>query len=171
MSTTKVSGFISVLISVCFFSHPVRYNENRQNCKATLINDYNLVNAHIGISIFDPLSNKFLYDYQGEKYFVPASNTKIFSCYAGMKYLGEALPVSYIRKMIRRFICFQLLILPCFIKTILQHPVIDFLKRTPKSVYITNQFWKSEALAMDGHGMIIMNRIWLNAAPCLFTEI
>src|SRR5687767_11792003 len=58
---------------------------------ADLINDSDLVKAHIGISIFDAQSNKFLYNYQGKKYFVPASNTKIFTCYAGMKYLGDSI--------------------------------------------------------------------------------
>lgn len=47
--------------------------------------------AHTGIAIFDPGQNKFLYNYQGEKYFVPASNTKLASCYLAMKYLGDSL--------------------------------------------------------------------------------
>src|SRR5258706_13351655 len=50
-----------------------------------------LQSAHIGISVFDPAINQYLYNYQGDKYFVPASNTKLFSLYAGMKYLGDSL--------------------------------------------------------------------------------
>ena len=50
-----------------------------------------LQTAHIGISIFDPAANKYLYNYQGDKYFVPASNTKLPTCYAAMKYLGDSL--------------------------------------------------------------------------------
>ena len=42
-------------------------------------------------SIFDPAANKYLYNYHGDKYFVPASNTKIPTCYATMKYLGDSL--------------------------------------------------------------------------------
>ncbi len=48
--------------------------------------------GHIGISIYEPATGKFWYNYQAEKYFVPASNTKLFSLYAGMKYLGDSLP-------------------------------------------------------------------------------
>ena len=48
--------------------------------------------AHAGIAIFDPATGKFLYDFQGDKYFVPASNTKLATCYAAMKYLGDSLP-------------------------------------------------------------------------------
>ena len=47
--------------------------------------------AHVGISIFEPAAGKYLYNYQGDKYFVPASNTKIPTCYAAMKYLGDSL--------------------------------------------------------------------------------
>lgn len=47
--------------------------------------------AHVGISVFEPATGKRWYDYQGDKYFVPASNTKIPTCYAAMKYLGDSL--------------------------------------------------------------------------------
>jgi serine-type D-Ala-D-Ala carboxypeptidase/endopeptidase (penicillin-binding protein 4) len=50
-----------------------------------------LQTAHVGISIYEPATNKYWYDYQGEHYFVPASNTKIPTCYAAMKYLGDSL--------------------------------------------------------------------------------
>ena len=55
------------------------------------IADSSLINAHTGISIYDAASNKYLFNYQGDKYFVPASNTKIPTCYAAMKYLGDSL--------------------------------------------------------------------------------
>ncbi len=38
-----------------------------------------------------PVPINILYNYQGDKYFVPASNTKIPTCYAAMKYLGDSL--------------------------------------------------------------------------------
>ena len=47
--------------------------------------------AHVGVAIFDPAANKLLYQHQGDKYFIPASNTKLFSLYAGLKYLGDSL--------------------------------------------------------------------------------
>src|SRR5919107_924091 len=34
---------------------------------------------------------KFLYAYDAEKNFIPASNTKLFTLYAGMKYLGDSI--------------------------------------------------------------------------------
>src|SRR5215207_4453892 len=49
-----------------------------------LLNDPSLLNAHAGISVYDPSNNKFLYGHDNKKFFVPASNTKLFSLYAGL---------------------------------------------------------------------------------------
>ncbi len=62
-----------------------------KSAKADVLDAKALQTAHVGISIFDPATNKYLYNYQGDKYFVPASNTKIPTCYAAMKYLGDSL--------------------------------------------------------------------------------
>ena len=62
-----------------------------KSAEQSVINDSSLVNAHIGISIYEPKIGKYWYNYNGEKYFVPASNTKIPTCYAAMKYLGDSL--------------------------------------------------------------------------------
>jgi D-alanyl-D-alanine carboxypeptidase/D-alanyl-D-alanine-endopeptidase (penicillin-binding protein 4) len=45
----------------------------------------------VGISIYEPATGKYWYNYNADKYFVPASNTKIPTCYAAMKYLGDSL--------------------------------------------------------------------------------
>lgn len=56
-----------------------------------LLNDSATRNAHVGVSIFDTKANSFITQYNAEKYFVPASNTKLFTMYAGMKYLEDSL--------------------------------------------------------------------------------
>ena len=56
-----------------------------------VINDSSLLTAHVGISIYEPATGKYWFNYQGDKYFVPASNTKLPTCYAAMKYLGDSL--------------------------------------------------------------------------------
>ena len=68
-----------------------------KSAKEVVLDVKGLKTAHIGISIFDPAANKYLYNYQGDKYFVPASNTKLPTCYAAMKYLGDSL-VSFLVK-------------------------------------------------------------------------
>ena len=80
-----------------------------------------------------------------EKYFVPASNTKIFSCYAGMKYLGDSLAgINYLEDDTAIYL-FPTGDPSLLHKDFLKHPVIDFLKGTKKTVYITGQYWKSAA--------------------------
>jgi D-alanyl-D-alanine carboxypeptidase/D-alanyl-D-alanine-endopeptidase (penicillin-binding protein 4) len=61
------------------------------DAKKYILNDSTFANAHIGISVYDASNNSYLYNYQAEKYFIPASNMKLFTCYAAMKYLGDSL--------------------------------------------------------------------------------
>jgi len=56
-----------------------------------LLADSALAGTHTGVYVYNPATQKGLVSYQSDKYFVPASNTKLFSCYAGMKYLGDSL--------------------------------------------------------------------------------
>ena len=56
-----------------------------------LLNDTAIRTGHIGISIYEPATNKYWYNYNATNYFIPASNTKLFTLYAGMKYLGDSL--------------------------------------------------------------------------------
>mgnify|MGYP003539427736 FL=1 len=56
-----------------------------------LIKDTAISTGHIGISIYEPATDKYWYNYNATKYFIPASNTKLFTLYAGMKYLGDSL--------------------------------------------------------------------------------
>lgn len=66
-------------------------NKIDRQAKHLLLQDSVIGTGHIGISVFDPVANSDWYNYNAEKYFTPASNTKLFSLYAGMKYLGDSL--------------------------------------------------------------------------------
>lgn len=67
------------------------YRHINQTAQQTVIQSKALQMAHVGISIYEPATNKYWYNYQGDKFFVPASNTKIPTTYAAMKYLGDSL--------------------------------------------------------------------------------
>ncbi len=75
-----------ILLSSCSVQKQIARSANED-----VLSNKALTAAHVGISIFDPAENKYLYNHQGDKYFVPASNTKIPTCYAAMKYLGDSL--------------------------------------------------------------------------------
>lgn len=53
-----------------------------------LISSPELFNANIGVSIYSITRNQYLYNYNQNKNFTPASLMKLFSSYAGLHYLG-----------------------------------------------------------------------------------
>ncbi|MBL7728580.1 MAG: D-alanyl-D-alanine carboxypeptidase [Dinghuibacter sp.] len=77
---------MNIIFSACGISKKI----NKQ-AEKTILRDSSLVHAQTGICIFEPATGKYWYRRQDEKYFIPASNTKIFTCYAGMKYLGDSI--------------------------------------------------------------------------------
>ncbi|MFT3931973.1 MAG: D-alanyl-D-alanine carboxypeptidase/D-alanyl-D-alanine-endopeptidase [Chitinophagaceae bacterium] len=115
------------------------------SAKSNLINDSLLASAHIGISIFEPATNKFWYNYQADKFFTPASNTKIVTCYAGMKYLGDSLVgMRYAEKGN------DLIIQPTGDPTLLHReyknqPIVSFLQHSGKKISIIANNWQDNA--------------------------
>jgi D-alanyl-D-alanine carboxypeptidase/D-alanyl-D-alanine-endopeptidase (penicillin-binding protein 4) len=102
--------------------------------------------AHVGISLYDPAAGKYLYNYQAEKYFVPASNTKLLTFYAALKNLGDSLvAIRYVDKGNGTIEVEgngdASLLMPDFKN---QH-VIDFLKKQ-KKILLTDENWRDNAL-------------------------
>ncbi len=117
-----------------------------KTAKSTVLGDSALQHAHIGISIFDPSSGKYLYNHNGASYFVPASNTKIVTCYAAMKYLGDRLPgIKY------TITDKGIVLIPTGDPSLLHadykdQPVIDFLKKQQAPIFISDKNWQTDAL-------------------------
>jgi serine-type D-Ala-D-Ala carboxypeptidase/endopeptidase (penicillin-binding protein 4) len=102
--------------------------------------------AHVGLSLFDPASNTYLYNYQGDKYFVPASNTKIPTCYAAMKYLGDSL-VAFTYDEVPGEVYIQPNADPSFLLSEFKsQPGFDFLKKLNKPVHIDLSGWEERPL-------------------------
>ncbi|AIM61312.1 D-alanyl-D-alanine carboxypeptidase [Cellulophaga lytica] len=59
----------------------------------TIISNSLLKNHFIGIKVYDPVSNKTIFEKNSTKYFTPASNTKIFTLYTALKLLPEYSPL------------------------------------------------------------------------------
>ena len=51
--------------------------------------------AHTGFALYDPEAREWLQEYQADKYFIPASNTKLLTYYAGLRLLPETLPALH----------------------------------------------------------------------------
>src|SRR5688500_8390343 len=103
-----------------------------------------LTAAHVGISIFEPAAGKYWYNYQGDKYFVPASNTKIPTCYAAMKYLGDSLrSLDYLETDTVLFI--RPAADPSFLhRDFYVHPSFNFLKKSNKKLAFVLPKWEAE---------------------------
>ena len=74
---------LASLLSGCSVSHYIH-----KEVKTSPV----LSQHHVGISVYDPGKKKTLAAYQDDHYFTPASNTKLFSFYAGLTALGDSLP-------------------------------------------------------------------------------
>ncbi|HSB92561.1 MAG TPA: D-alanyl-D-alanine carboxypeptidase/D-alanyl-D-alanine-endopeptidase [Flavitalea sp.] len=132
-------GIVAILITACGTSARIRKAAN------FLYVDSSLAGSEVGISIFDPTKNRFVYDHLGDHYFVPASNVKIFTCYAALKYLGDsAIGIRYASNDSAVFI-FPTGD-PSFLHTDFKsQPVFDFLRAQQKPVYIINDQWRTES--------------------------
>ncbi|MDH4295309.1 MAG: D-alanyl-D-alanine carboxypeptidase [Cyclobacteriaceae bacterium] len=47
---------------------------------------------HTGFVLFDPVEGKTIYEFNASAYFTPASNTKIFTFFAGLNIIGDSVP-------------------------------------------------------------------------------
>ncbi|MBX9782313.1 MAG: D-alanyl-D-alanine carboxypeptidase [Chitinophagaceae bacterium] len=110
------------------------------------LTDSAFTHAHVGVAVYDATDQKTILQYNSNKYFVPASNTKIPTLYAGLKYLGNQLPgLQYAERNDSVFLT------PTGDPTFLhpdfkQQPVYDFLKQQTKPLVIDNSNFKAEAL-------------------------
>ncbi len=123
------------LLLVTIFSSCSVTNQISKQANTILLKDTAISTGHIGISIYEPATNKYWYNYDATKYFIPASNTKLFTLYAGMKYLGDSL-VGLRYAEANDTIVFQPTADPTFLHPhFISQPVYNFLKRKKIIVY------------------------------------
>jgi D-alanyl-D-alanine carboxypeptidase/D-alanyl-D-alanine-endopeptidase (penicillin-binding protein 4) len=125
---TLVFLFSIFILSGCSVSHYL---------KREIKNSQVLSQQHTGISIKDLDQHKTLASYQDDKYFNPASNTKLFSLYAGLCALGDSIPgLQYLEWG-------ELLLIrgtgdPSLLHPDLPHSkVFDFLKNRKEQIFFT----------------------------------
>lgn len=138
-------GMCVVGLAACSSSRLVATTEKNEKADPNdLFRQAPFQGAHVGVCIYDVAADKYLYDYQSEKYFVPASNTKLFTLYAGLKYLGDSLPGMYYHETADTFYIFPsgdpTLLHPDFKK----QPVIEKLQKANKALVVIGDAWKEE---------------------------
>ena len=134
---------ITYILSIILVLSSCSVQQKISRSAKQVINDTSLLTAHVGISIYDTETGKYLYNYQGDKYFVPASNTKIPTCYAAMKYLGDSLVGARVLEYRN-----DLIVLPTGDPTFISEeftyqPVLQELKQKGNSIIIRFGSWTS----------------------------
>lgn len=66
---------------------------NRQIEESSVFSD-----IFTGLALYDPAMDSMLYSHEADKYYTPASNTKLFTFYTTLKILGDSLPLYRIAK-------------------------------------------------------------------------
>jgi len=134
-----ILSFLNSFIS-CSVSHQIS-----QSADKILLRDSVISTGHIGISVYEPATNSYWYNYDGTKYFVPASNTKLFTLYAGMKYLGDSLVGLRYFKDGPDYLLIKPTADPTFLHPdFSSQPVYDFLHSSSKNLYFIGTGWKEE---------------------------
>lgn len=143
---TMLKIFLHIICLLVVYSCVAQKATKKNSPLDDLLADTTFRNAHVGVSVYDPATKTYLYTYQADKYFVPASNVKIATCYAAMKYLGHILPgVKYYENDTAIYL------VPTGDPTFLHRdfvnqPVFNFLKKTNKKIFITDSNWKEKEL-------------------------
>ncbi|NBC24275.1 MAG: hypothetical protein GVX78_01505 [Bacteroidetes bacterium] len=82
---------ISVLISACHSNQYLTKGETKS--LEQVLHSQSLDNHFQGLVIYDPESQQTVFEYQGEKLFTPASNTKILTLRAALESLPDSFPL------------------------------------------------------------------------------
>ncbi len=73
--------------------------KEKKNLHSQIIDSPVFSKSHTGFALYDPAAKEMLYEYDGDKLFTPASNTKIFTLYTALKILGDSIPaLRYVQR-------------------------------------------------------------------------
>jgi serine-type D-Ala-D-Ala carboxypeptidase/endopeptidase (penicillin-binding protein 4) len=147
VSSNKNHTIIILFIAHCLLAVSCSVTKQiSKQAKITLLKDSAVNTGHIGISIYEPATQKYWYNHNATQYFIPASNTKLFTLYAGMKYLGDSLIGGYYQNISDTAINFITIGDPTFLHPDFKNqPVLDFLKKEKRKIYVSGSY-NDEAL-------------------------
>ncbi|MCP9237385.1 D-alanyl-D-alanine carboxypeptidase/D-alanyl-D-alanine-endopeptidase [Lewinella sp. JB7] len=89
--------WLSVLCCTCALS-AVSYGQSATTFRQLIDLNPVFANAHTGFTLYDVAGDTLLYEYNAERYFVPASNLKLLTFYVSHRILGNRMPAVYYRR-------------------------------------------------------------------------
>lgn len=134
------------LIMIAVFSCKSPRQMGRTGIPDKLLENPALYDAHTGIAIYDADNRELIYSFNSDRFFIPASNTKIATLYAGLRYLDDGIPgLQYLK--INDTIFLRATGDPTFLVHYFQdQPVFDFLRSTRKPLVFIKPGWQTSAL-------------------------
>lgn len=79
--------FASLLFQSCSVQQKVHKQLDKSFANSEIVNTY-----HMGFALYDLENEQMLYSRNEDKYFTPASNTKLYTFYGGLKMLPDSIP-------------------------------------------------------------------------------
>lgn len=132
MKYSFVLFFLFCLISCTGFK--------KSSLKKSFKNSETFQHGFTGFALYDPEKDEMIFAQNEDKYFVPASNTKLFTFYAAAKILGDSIVgLNFIEK--EDSLIFWGTGDPSFLHPDLENTrAYDFLKNNPRSLYYADNF-------------------------------
>lgn len=129
-----------VLIVCILFSLVSCTGFKRAALKKSFKNSETFSKGYTGFALFDPVKEQMIYAQNEDQYFVPASNTKLFTFYVAEQLLGDSIVgLHYIEN--DDSLVFWGTGDPSFLHPDFENTAVyDFLKSTPKPLYYANNF-------------------------------
>jgi D-alanyl-D-alanine carboxypeptidase/D-alanyl-D-alanine-endopeptidase (penicillin-binding protein 4) len=121
---------IAIGFSACSVNQRIAKKVDRQFKASKIVDQY-----HVGFALYDPADKQLIYGRNEDTYYTPASNTKLFTFYAGLKTIPDSIP------SLRYVVQGDSLIFwgtgdPSFLQTELKGvKAFDFLKNSGKKLY------------------------------------
>lgn len=146
----RFSLFHSLILSFFILSSSCSIQKKiSKQADTILLKDSSISTGHIGISIYEPATGKYWYEHEATKYFVPASNTKLFTLYAGMKYLGDSLVGARIFNDDGNIYIFPSGDPTLLNKEFSYQPVFNYLnQRKESNITVIDTMWRDEPLGV-----------------------
>ena len=133
--------YYAILVLGILFSTKI-FSQSNEKLLSDFLNDTTVRTGMAGVCLYEPATGTYLITHNDDKNFTPASNMKLFSLYAGMKYLGDSL-VGLKYKKEKNSITIYPTGDPSFLHPDFKNqPVFDFLKNQNNIQYSTQQYCK-----------------------------